>query len=248
MLAVFAAVGVIFYTSSAATGVVSGNTPVVVAAHDLPIRVPIYPSDLTVVQYRSTDVPPGAFSKVSDVTGVVAAISIAKGQPVLANNIVKSTDTVIGPQGSYLPIPTGYVALTIPTNEQAGVAGYIQVGDYISLVATVSGKAQTNVRTVYTNIPVIRVGSAPSASAAQTSPAPAPAVGGITSSLTIVVTQCQAEYIAWFLANGGLKYTLESYHDYKPKDQQVDASCPSVDAAGGVSAAQVARNWPGIKD
>jgi Flp pilus assembly protein CpaB len=246
LLGVLAFVGVILYTTQAAGSNV-GSVPVVVAAHDLAIRVPIQVGDLQVVQYHSGDAPPGAYSNISDIKGVVPLVTITKGQPVTSNLLVSSTDTVIGAQEAYLPIPKGFVAVTIPTGEQQGVAGYIQVGDYISLVATVAGKTATNVRTVFTNILVIRVGAATSETqpvqGGSTTP---PKTGGLTTSLTVVVTQCQAEYISWFLANGNLRYTLESYKDYKPQDTVADQSCPDVNAAGGVSAVQVGQKWPGI--
>lgn len=239
-------VGVLFYTSSAG-GTTAGNVAVVVAARDLTIRVPILPGDLLVAQYHTGDVPPGSFAKVTDLNNVVAAVNISKGQPVTSNLVVSATDSVIGPQAAFLPIPTGFVALTIPTGEQQGVGGYIQVGDYISLVATVTGKTATNVRTVFTNIPVIRVGAATSESQpVQGSSSAPPKTGGLSTSLTVVVTQCQAEFISWFLSNGGLRYTLESYKDYKPQDKAIDQTCPDVNAAGGVTAAQVATKWPGI--
>lgn len=238
--------GVLFYTSSAGGGPSIGTVPVVVAAHDLAIRVPIFPADLTVAQFHPSDVPPGAFTKIAGIEGVVAAINISKGQPVTSNLILGSGDAVIGPQSAFLPIPTGFVALTIPTGEQTGVAGYIQVGDYISLVASVTGRVGTNIRTVFTNIPVIRVGSAAPGAPVQGSASNPPKTGGLTSSLTIVVTQCQAELISWFLANGGLRYTLESYHDYKPQDQSVDRTCPDVTSATGVTPAQISSRWPGI--
>lgn len=245
-LGLLAFVGVFIYTSSAGTAGL-GTQPVVVAAHDLLIRVPITANDLTVVQFHSGDVPPGAFAKVTDVPSVVAAVTIAKGQPVTSNLIVASTDTVLGPQAAYLPIPQGYVAMTIPTGEQTGVGGYIQVGDYISLVATVSGKTSTNVRTVYTNVRVMRVGAAPSETQpVQGSSVAPPKTGGLSTSLTVVVTQCQSEFITWFLGNGGLRYTLESYHDYQTQPPQVDQTCKDANAAGGVTAAQVKEKWPGI--
>jgi pilus assembly protein CpaB len=242
-LAVLTFVGVLFYTFSLSTQG-TGSAPVVVAARDLPIRVPILPSDLKVVQFHSADVPPGSFVSVDQIKNVVAAVTISAGQPVTSNLIVDSTDVVVGPQAAFLPIPTGFVALTIPTGEQTGVAGYIQVGDYISMVATVSGKTSINVRTIYTNIPIIRLGTAPDVNPSQASPAAVPKTGGITTSLTIVVTQCQAEYISWFLANATLRYTLESYHDYQPQDKGVDATCPTVNAAGGVTQQQIAAKWP----
>lgn len=246
VLGLLAFLGVFFYSSSAGTAGL-GTQPVVVAARDLLIRVPITAADLTVAQYHTGDVPPGAFAKVSDVPSVVAAVNIAKGEPLTNNLVIASTDTVLGPQAAYLPIPQGYVAMTIPTGEQIGVAGYIQVGDYISLVATVSGKTSTNVRTVYTNIRIIRVGAAPSETQpVQGSSAAPPKTGGLSTSLTIVVTQCQAEFITWFEGNGGLRYTLESYHDYQTTELKVDQTCKDANAAGGVTAAQVKDKWPGI--
>jgi Flp pilus assembly protein CpaB len=246
LLGVLAFLGVFLYTSTL-SGTSTATQPVVVAAHDLSIRVPVLAGDLMVAQFHPADVPPGAFTKVTDITNAVAVVNIAKGQPVTSNLLVSSTDTVIGAQAAYLPIPTGFVALTIPTGEQQGVAGYIQIGDYISLVATVTGKTATNVRTVFTNIPVIRVGAAPSETQpVQGSSTNPPKTGGLTTSLTIVVTQCQAEFITWFLSNGSLRYTLESYKDYKPQDEQVDQTCKDVNAANGVTAAQVDKKWPGI--
>lgn len=219
--------------------------PVVVAAHDLLIRVRVLPGDLTVVQYHSADVPPGSFASVSEIKNVVAAVTIAKGQPVTSNLLLTSSDIVIGPQSAYLPIPQGFVALTIPTGEQQGVAGYPQVGDYLSMVAVIAGKTSTNIRTIYTNIPVIRIGAAAAPAAAGTSANP-PQTGGLSTSLTVVVSQCQAEYIAWFLANGTLRYTLESYHDYRPQDTNADPTCPDANAAKGVTQSEVATRWPGI--
>jgi Flp pilus assembly protein CpaB len=247
VLGVLTAGAVIFYTSTASGGTSAGNVPVVVAAHDLLIRVPILPGDLAVAQFHASDVPPGSFSSISQIKSVLAAINISKGQAVTGNLIVNSTDAIFGPQTAYLPIPSGFVALTIPTGEQAGVAGYIQVGDYLSMVAIIGGKTSTNIRTIYTNIPVIRIGTAPSAAApVQGSSTTPPQQGGISSSLTIVVTQCQAEFLSWFLSNGTLRYTLESYHDYKPQDVAVDPSCPDVNSAKGVTQTDISSHWPGI--
>ena len=246
VLAVLTAVAVLFYTSSV-SGSGGGNVPVVVAAHDLQIRVAIQPGDLAVAMFHSSDVPTGTFTKISDIGSVVAAINIAKGQPVTNNLVLSSNDAVIGPQSAYLPIPSGYVAVTIPTGELQGVAGYIQVGDYLSLTAVIAGKTSTNVRTIYTNIPVIRVGVAPSESApVQGNANTPPKQGGLSSSLTIIVTECQAEYINWFLSNGTLKYTLESYHDYLSQAPATDPTCPTVNAAKGVTQADIAKSWPGI--
>jgi hypothetical protein len=60
------------------------------------------------------------------------------------------------------------------------------------------------------------------------------------------VTECQAEYINWFLTNGTVKYVLESYKDYRPADNAVDATCPGVDSARGVTVANINQRFPGL--
>jgi Flp pilus assembly protein CpaB len=227
----------------ATASAVSAN--VVVASRDISSRTPITASDVSVVHYVLGDVPPGAYKQVSDVKGLVAEVQIMKGQPLTSNLLAKSPDAVSGPQPAYLPIPSGWVGLTIPTGEQQGVGGYISPGDYITITASVAGKNGTNVRTLYTNVHVLRVGPAQATDAAAQSSS-APKSGGITSSLTVVVTQCQAEYLNWFVANAQIKYTLESYQDYKPQDTSADATCPNVSSANGVTHDNVAGRWPGI--
>src|SRR5262249_37623250 len=69
-------------------------------------------------------------------------------------------------------------------------------------------------------------------------------VGGVTSSLTIEVTQCDAEFIQWFLANSvQLKYTLESFHDYQPAPTGPAPACLTVSAAQRVSASDVDKRF-----
>ena len=70
--------------------------------------------------------------------------------------------------------------------------------------------------------------------------------GSAASSLTLVVTQCQAEVITWFLSYAALKYTLESYHDYLPGDQAPDPKCPSVGDAQGVTLKTIQALYPGL--
>ncbi|GAC1654699.1 MAG: hypothetical protein NVS9B1_06300 [Candidatus Dormibacteraceae bacterium] len=237
-----------------ATRVVTGNATqksVVVAARDISIRVPITPADVTTIKIDETAIPPQAFTSVDQLKGLIPMVPIYKGQPVTGNVLVSSSDQVTGAQEAFLPIPKGFVAMTIPTGEQQGVAGFIQAGDYITIEAIVqTGGKFANTRTVFTNIHIIKLGAVTSDLNSVTPGAkPSPATKGaptIASSLTVVVTQCQAEFINWFIANAAVKYTLESYKDYAPKDVAVDSTCPGVDSAQGVNAAAVAARWAGL--
>ena len=249
------ALGAFLYFGSRTSGTTALGTatvnqkPIVVAAHDIQVRVPLTTADLKVIKVDVGAVPPQSFDKVELLKGLIPVVGIVQGQPVTTNLLVASADQVTGAQAAFLPIPKGYVALTLPTGEQQGVAGFIQPGDYIAIQAIMAHGALDNTRTVFTNVHVIRTGvAAQTIAAVQAGKAPAPAAasGGVTSSLTVVVTQCQAEYINWFIANGSIKYTLESYKDYAARDLAIDPSCTSADAAAGVTISQVVQKWPGF--
>jgi hypothetical protein len=72
------------------------------------------------------------------------------------------------------------------------------------------------------------------------------ATGGNTAtSLTVVVTQCQAEVITFFLGYAALKYTLESYKDYlSATAQSPDPACPTVNSATGVTVEKMRAAYP----
>src|ERR1700720_4702506 len=131
---------------------------VVVATKDLQPRVPI---DAGSLEIRSIPVPATYpkvyFTRVQDVQGLVPLVVIPTGQAVTSSDVAKS-NAALGSQSEYLPIPSGYVAITIPTSEQQGVANYIQPEDYISVIATVSTAGKVASKTIFTNVHVIRVG------------------------------------------------------------------------------------------
>jgi Flp pilus assembly protein CpaB len=215
----------------------SPSMNVVVATRDLAPRVAIDPGAL-----QLTSIPvPGTYPKIyftrlQDVSGLVPLVTIPAGQAISSNEVAKPS-AALGSQSEYLPIPSGYVAVTIPTSEQQGVANYIQPEDYISVIATVATAGKVASKTIFTNLHVIRVGM-PSATGASTSNA---------SSLTVVVTECQAEVITWFLNYAALKYVLESFHDYlQPGVQSPDPACPTVTAAKGVTLQVIQAAYPSL--
>ncbi|MDX6336656.1 MAG: hypothetical protein QOG05_3996, partial [Streptosporangiaceae bacterium] len=66
------------------------------------------------------------------------------------------------------------------------------------------------------------------------------------TSLTVVVTACQAEYITWFLTFASLKYELSSYQDYGTPNTAKDPTCPSVNDARGVTLQLVQKTFPSL--
>lgn len=84
---------------------------------------------------------------------------------------------------------------------------------------------------------VIRVGS----------PTAGPKQGqaiGVTSSLTVVMSQCDASYLGWLLANVTLKYDLLNYKDYATASMSnPDPACPANQAPPVVGPAAVDARW-----
>ena len=94
----------------------SGTSPlqtVVVANKDLTPRVPIPTDSLTV---RSIPVPATYpkvyFTSIQQVQGMVPLVAINSGQAISANDVARPNQA-LGSQSEYLPIPKGFVALTI---------------------------------------------------------------------------------------------------------------------------------------
>ena len=236
VLALLVIAAFVLVALNASSGSIGPTQNVVVATADLPPRIPIDAASLVIKSLPSAGLPSTVLTKIDDAKGMIPLVTIVKGQPI-SSNLVAKPGQALGAQSEFLPIPSGYVALTIPTSEQQGVGGYVQPGDYISVIATVTSGLKVATKTVFVNIHVIRVGTE---SAGGTNSA------STATSLTIVVTQCQAEYITWFLTYASLKYTLESYQDYGPGVQAKDPNCQSVNDAKGVTLQLVQKAYPSL--
>jgi len=260
LLAALAFGGVFLLGNVGGGGALGGPTnTVVVAKQTIPLRHQITLADLETAKASvNGNAPTNSYSNLSDVKDKIAQVNIAKGV-ILTSDMLATDLNVIptGAQPAYLPLAKGYVAMTIPTGEQQGVAGHISVGDYVTVIASVSvqifatsgtqqGPPKQVSKTVFTNLRIIGLGPASSgvtsaAGSGQTTSQSGAATTGVTSSLTVELTQCDAEYLVWFLANTTIRYTLESYKDYKPTPpaDNDDPSCLQITSAGGVSNKQV---------
>jgi Flp pilus assembly protein CpaB len=215
----------------------STGTKIVVARQNISARTRIQDSDLELKGFAEN--VPNSFNSIADVKGKGARVDIPAGDPITSNLIANAPDLLSSSDVTYLPIPSGYVAVTIPTSEQVGVGGYVQVGDRITILASVNTQAfgaspaVLSVRTVFRDLLVLRVG--PVAQLQGTSP--------VSTSLTVLMTACDSEYLFWLLNNAILKYELESSKDYGSIPTQPDPKCPSVLAAGGVGPKEVDGKW-----
>jgi Flp pilus assembly protein CpaB len=250
LLAVLAGAGVFLIGNLGGGGAIGGGPTqnVVVAAQAIPVRHQITDADLTTAKINATTLV-NIYTSTGAVKGLISQILITKGALITSDMLARDAGLIpAGSAPAYLPLASGYVAMTIPTGEQQGVAGHITLGDYMTVIASgnlslFSTQQRVVSKTVFTNIHIIGLGPAvPNVQPANGTVAAGggSAVSGVTSSLTIELTQCDAEFFTWFLNNMQEKYTLESFNDYlKQAPSAPDPTCPSVLAAQGVTNKQV---------
>lgn len=233
------------------------TTTVVVAKQAIPLRHSITDADVETQKVSGSFTSANnTYSNPSDLRGLIAEIQITKGSIITSDMLARDINLVpAGAAPAYLPLASGYVAMTIPTGEQQGVAGHISVGDYITVISSgsltvyeastgqQSGPAKVVSKTVFTNVRIIGLGPATAnlqPASGATTVGGTQATSGVTSSLTIELTQCDAEFFTWFLGNTTVRYTLESFHDYLAQPPSgPDATCPTVLSAQGVSQKEV---------
>jgi Flp pilus assembly protein CpaB len=260
LLAVLAGAGVFFLGNLTGGGSIGGGptTTVVIAKQAIGIRHTITDADLDTAKVSGSFTSANnTYANKTDVLNLIAEIQITKGSVITSDMLAKDVGLIpAGAAPAYLPLASGYVAMTISTGELQGVAGHITLGDYFTVIAsgsinvigggakpgsTVNASATVS-KTVFTNVRVIGLGPASAnvqPAGGATTVGGTATISGITSSLTIELTQCDAEYFTWFINNMTLKYTVESFHDYLTAPTAPDPTCPTVLAAQGVSNKQV---------
>ena len=129
---------------------------VVVAANDIQIGSKLADHDVTLAPFPATSVPHGAYTRVSQVRQRGVILPITKGDFVLPDKLAAED------AGSGLPsmIPQGMRAVSVRVNDVVSVAGFVQPGTRVDVLATglpgTGNEVQTN--TVLENVAVIAVG------------------------------------------------------------------------------------------
>jgi pilus assembly protein CpaB len=215
-------------TSGGTTAIGGGtkNVPAVVALKDIPASTQITADMVTVQNFSSDQAPPYAFRAKDLVVGKYAGIAIHQNQAIIDYDLVNSAGDVTPAKQAFLPIPSGQVAMQIPTGELVGAGGYIQPDDRIDIIVSYQPKGAlvSKTKTTFTNLHIIRVGPAGGAN-----------TRGISSSLTVIVTLNQAEQLKWLIDNTNYKFVLKSVKDYDvPDPASAVTDIDSFSAAFGI--------------
>jgi pilus assembly protein CpaB len=132
----------------------AGGVPVVVAADDIQVGAKLEARDVRVITLPQSAVPPGAFSATSKVVGRGAILPVSKGEFILPSKLAAVN------AGAGLPsmIPPGMRAVSVRVNDVVSVAGFVQPGTRVDVLATGSQGNERQTITVLENVAVIAVG------------------------------------------------------------------------------------------
>jgi pilus assembly protein CpaB len=130
------------------------GSPVVVATEDIPVGTKLTANDVHLVTVPPSAVPPGAFTTTAKVLGRGAILPLGKGDFVLASKLASLN------AGAGLPsmIPQGMRAVSVRVNDVVSVAGFVQPGTHVDVLATGSQGAEHQTTTVLENVLVLAVG------------------------------------------------------------------------------------------
>ncbi|HVB14159.1 MAG TPA: RcpC/CpaB family pilus assembly protein [Candidatus Dormibacteraeota bacterium] len=129
---------------------------------------------------------------------------------VITQNLVSVNKATQSPAFGNLNLPAGEVAVAIPITSQQSVAGYLQVGDRIDLIASDS---KGNTSFSYEDLPVISVGSPSTTGGASSSSGGGLIVLELTRSQALGVTEMVKTGAIYTIA---LRSTADYGHGYVP--------------------------------
>ncbi len=128
---------------------------VVVASNDVQIGSKLTDHDVHLASFPPASVPPGAFARVSQVRDRGVIMPISRGDFVLPDKLADAN------AGAGLPsmIPQGMRAVSVRVNDVVSVAGFVQPGTRVDVMATgIHGAGENETTTVLENVAVIAVG------------------------------------------------------------------------------------------
>ncbi|TAM62131.1 Flp pilus assembly protein CpaB [bacterium] len=175
---------------------------VLVAVQDIPARAPINAGMLRRELRPASGIDPDAVTDESKAVGALALITIPAGSTLTASKIGRPADTALP-----VRLAPGMRALTIPVDRVKDVAGMIQPGDRVDVIAIPprTGNSPPAAATILRGIRVLAIG------AKLEYPSASPGSGDENSTTaTLEVTPKQADLLAMADVNTTLRLSLRS--------------------------------------
>jgi pilus assembly protein CpaB len=136
--------------------VVVKTRSVVVAADELPAGARIRSQDLRMVSVPTDLAPQNSFDKIDQVRDRVVMATVMKDEPVAPSRLAAPGSA----PGLAPMIPAGYRAVSVRVNDVIGVAGFIQPGMRVDVLASghLPNSEDSVTRTVLQNVVVLSAG------------------------------------------------------------------------------------------
>ncbi len=198
---------------------------VVVATTDVELGTKLTPQMLTVVDWPTGALPPGAFADVARLQDRVLRVGVLKGEAIVERKLAP-----VGSQGGLAAvIAEGKRAMTVRVNDVVGVAGFALPGTYVDVMvnthkAQARGEDAQISKTVLEQVLVLAV--AQEASRDETQPK-------VVSAVTLELTPPDAEKLDLARSVGTLSLVLRNQVDRQrvstqgsTKQQLLDGPAP----------------------
>ena len=180
-------------------------TRIVVAAAALEPGTRLDTKDLRQVDWPALKPLPGMFARPEDCAGRVLISPLLENEPVLEGNLAPKDSSV----GLSAMIPPGMRGVAVAVNDVVGVAGFVQPGTMVDVLATggIEGQASSLTRTILENIRVLAAGQRIEPDK-QGTPQTVPVV-------TLLVTPDQANLLTLASTQGHIQLALRNSADTK---------------------------------
>ena len=182
---------------------------VVVARSELKVSAPLNSLMLSVVEWPDDLAPSGTFSEVDQVANRIPRRQFAPGEPLLESGLFAQ-----GALGGLSPlIESGLRAVSVQVDEVIGIAGFVNVGSRVDVLATLRRTVQTEAfsQVILQDVRVLAVDRALEPRRAK----PDERVNVVT----LEVTPTQAKKLAFAASQGNIQLALRN-----PYDQQLAIS------------------------
>lgn len=154
-------------------------------------------------------VPEGAITSLQEISGKIAAVQIFKDEIIVGARFVAPGAAVRG----VLPIAQGKQAISVQVGTPAGVAGFVQPGDQVSIIVHLAREGRPPAggeiaRYLLQRIDVLAVGTRVVAVGAAQQGQEQQAQNVACCLFTLAVSPGQAEQLVYAQTNGQLTFTL----------------------------------------
>lgn len=197
----------------AATTAPTATKKIVGAQHNLEAGIPLKDEDLTLIDWPATLVPLTAFQKKDELIGRALINPVLEKMPIL------QPDLAVAGSGIALSakIPPGMRAVSVPSNEIVGVAGFIFPHSRVDVLATWTDPktAVATTQTVLQDVEVLAAGQV-----VQPDPQGKPQTVTV---VTLLLSPEDSEKLTLVRMNSGMQFVLRSGADKdRPKVPSVN--------------------------